>query len=60
MDDLIKEELTNGVYLYYTESEEDILSAEYLGYILFDIDTMGNMYDYDVLEDSTGIIVYVV
>ena len=57
MDGLFKEEILYGIYLYYTDG--DILSEETLGYILFDIDTMGVMYDYDVLDDSSGIIVYV-
>ena len=56
MSVLIKEELAIGVYMYHNNGKK--LTDENLGHILWDVETMGTLEDYEVADDFEHVYVF--
>jgi hypothetical protein len=46
---LIKEQIADGVYMYYMNGQK--ISEDNLTHILFDVDTMGTLKDYTLSDN---------
>ena len=49
MSVLIKEQIADGVYMYYMNGQT--ISEDNLTHILFDVDTMGTLKDYTLSDN---------
>ena len=49
MSVLIKEQIADGVYMYYMNGQK--ISEDNLTHILFDVDTMGTLKDYTLSDN---------